>query len=99
MAKLSTWCFEYFGDISCSLLGNPSQTNESNIYIYIYIYIDEYLSGFILMIILVALYMYIKTKESCGTLSFFISNMVQASSLRVACIFKVFGTQICLMVA
>ena len=25
-AKLSTWCFEHFGDISCSLLFNPSHT-------------------------------------------------------------------------
>ena len=29
LAKLSTWCFEHSGDISCSLLVNPSQTDES----------------------------------------------------------------------
>ena len=47
LAKLSTWCFEHSGDISCSLLVNPSHTDESWegrntcmwIYIYIYIYI------------------------------------------------------------
>ena len=41
LAKLSTWCFEHFGDISCSLLVNPSNTDESwegRIYIYIYIH-------------------------------------------------------------
>ena len=45
LAKLSTWYFEYFGDISCSLLVNPSHTDESwevlktCLWIYIYIYI------------------------------------------------------------
>ena len=29
LAKLSTWCFEHSGDISCSLLVNLSHTNES----------------------------------------------------------------------
>ena len=29
LAKLSTWCFEHSGDISCSLLVNPSHTDES----------------------------------------------------------------------
>ena len=29
LAKPSTWCFEYSADISCSLLINPSQTDES----------------------------------------------------------------------
>ena len=29
LAKLSTWCFEYSGDISCSLLVNLSHTDES----------------------------------------------------------------------
>ena len=29
LAKLTTWCFEHFGDISCSLLVNPSHTDES----------------------------------------------------------------------
>ena len=46
LAKLSTWCFEHSGDISCSLLVNPSHTDESWegrntclwIYMYIYIY-------------------------------------------------------------
>ena len=29
LAKLSTWCFEHSGDISCSLLINSSHTDES----------------------------------------------------------------------
>ena len=29
LAKLSTWCFEHSADISCSLLVNPSHTDES----------------------------------------------------------------------
>ena len=29
LVKLSTWCFEHSGDISCSLRGNPSHTDES----------------------------------------------------------------------
>ena len=29
LAKLITWCFEHSGDISCSLLVNPSHTDES----------------------------------------------------------------------
>ena len=29
LAKLSTWCFEHPGDISCFLLVNPSHTEES----------------------------------------------------------------------
>ena len=54
LAKISTWCFEHSGDISCSLLVNPSHTDESwegrntclwtYIYIYIYIYILETLT-------------------------------------------------------
>ena len=51
LAKLSTWCFEHSGNISCFLLVNPSHTDESwegrntclRIYIYIYIYIHIYL--------------------------------------------------------
>ena len=49
LAKLSTWRFEHSGDISCSLLINPSHTDESwegqntclwiHIYIYIYIHV------------------------------------------------------------
>ena len=27
--KLSTWCFERYGDISCPLLVNPNHTDES----------------------------------------------------------------------
>ena len=42
LAKLSTWCFEHSGDISYSLLVNPSHTNESwegrNTCLWIYIY-------------------------------------------------------------
>ena len=29
LEKLSTWCSEHSGDISCSLLVNPSQTDVS----------------------------------------------------------------------
>ena len=29
LEKLSTWCFEHSGDISCFLLDNPSHTDES----------------------------------------------------------------------
>ena len=29
LAKLSTWCFEHSGDISCSLHVSPSHTDES----------------------------------------------------------------------
>ena len=49
--KLSTWCFEHSSDISCSLLVNPSHTDESwagrntcmwiYMYMYIYIYINK----------------------------------------------------------
>ena len=43
LAKLSTWCFEHSGDISFSLLVNPSPTDEScggrNTCMWIYIYI------------------------------------------------------------
>ena len=43
IAKLSTWCFEHSGDISCSLLVNPSNTDESwegrNTCMWIFIYI------------------------------------------------------------
>ena len=54
LAKLSTWCFYQSGEISCSLLVNPSHTDESwegwntclwiytNIYICIYIYRYRY---------------------------------------------------------
>ena len=47
LAKLTTWCFEHSGDISsCSLLVNPSHTDESwNTYIYNiydYLFIDKY---------------------------------------------------------
>ena len=28
LAKLSTWCFEHSGDISCSLIVDPSHTDE-----------------------------------------------------------------------
>ena len=45
LAKLSTWCFEHSSDISCSLLVNPSHTDESGegrnkkcVFIYIYTY-------------------------------------------------------------
>ena len=45
LANLSTWCSEHSVNISCSLLVNPSQTDESwegqNIYIYMFIYMNE----------------------------------------------------------
>ena len=51
LAKLSTRCFEQSGDISCSLIVDPSHTDEFWegwntclwIYIYIYIYIHIYI--------------------------------------------------------
>ena len=62
-------CFEHSGDITCSLLVNPSHTDESweggntcmwiNIYVYIYIYIYIYI------------YVYIKFLES-----FYVISMV-----------------------
>ena len=45
LAKLSTWCLGHSGDISRSLLVNPSHTYiyiTYNIYIYIYIYMYIY---------------------------------------------------------
>ena len=59
LAKLSTWYFEHSDDISCSLLVNPSYTDESwkdetrlcgyviYIYIYIYIYFNIYFNIYI----------------------------------------------------
>ena len=42
LAKLSTWCFEHSGDISCSLIVDPSHTDEFwegwNTCLWIYIY-------------------------------------------------------------
>ena len=59
LAKLSTWCFEHSSDISCSLLVNPSHTDDSwerrntcmyiymmnvqNMYIYIYTHTHIYI--------------------------------------------------------
>ena len=50
LANLSTWCFEHSGDISCSLLVNPSHTDESwegrNTWMWIYtlwIYWDQWI--------------------------------------------------------
>ena len=44
---LEIWCFEHSGDISCSLLVNPSHTDESwerrNTCLWIYIYIYKWL--------------------------------------------------------
>ena len=72
-AKLSTWCFELAGDISSSLLVNPSNTDVSwegrntcmwiyiiNIYIYIYVYINIYRHTFSLYIY-ISIYFYIST--------------------------------------
>ena len=43
LTKLSTWCYEHSGDISCSLLVNPSHADESwegrNTCLWIYIHI------------------------------------------------------------
>ena len=64
LAKLSTWCFEHSGDISCSLLVNPSHTDESWagrntcmwIYIYTYIYIYIYICIYIYKLYLYYIY-------------------------------------------
>ena len=56
--KLSTWCFEHPGDISCSLLVNPSYTDESwegrNTclwILFIYIFIHRYIFNHYIVII------------------------------------------------
>ena len=61
LAKLSTWCFEHSGDINCSLLVNPSHTDESCLYIYIhiYIYINIYIYMHVYIYIYVCVYIYI----------------------------------------
>ena len=68
LAKLSTWCFEHSGDISRSLLVNPSHIDESWegpntcmwIYIYIYIiYIYDIYILYIYVMLYVYLYMYV----------------------------------------
>ena len=74
LGKLSTWCCEHSGDISCSLLGKPEphwwflgRTKHvfvSWIYIYIYIYI----------------YMYIVEYKVCSVTS----EPTQSSSRRVS---------------
>ena len=44
LAKLSSWCFEHSSGISCSLLVNPSHTDDSwegrNTCVYVYIYVQ-----------------------------------------------------------
>ena len=55
-----TWCFEHSGDISCSLLVNPSHTDESwegrNTCMWIYIYKYIY---YIYVYIYICIYIYI----------------------------------------
>ena len=66
LAKLSTWCFEHSGDISSSLLVNPSHTDEPwegrttclwihNIYIYISLYLSIYICIYIYLSIYLSL--------------------------------------------
>ena len=67
LGKLSTWCFEHSGDISCSLYSltqapvmSPGKDETrvcGNIYIYIYIYI--YITTYITIYIYIYLYIYI----------------------------------------
>ena len=64
--KFSTCCFEHSGDISCSLLVNPSHTDESwegrntCLYIYVNIYIHIlYIYIYILYIYIYIIYIYI----------------------------------------
>ena len=49
------WCFEHSGDISCSALVNPSNTDESwegrNTFLWIYIYIYMYIYIYIYLYI------------------------------------------------
>ena len=62
LAKFINWCFEHFGDISCSLLVNPShwwvlgRTKHVSAYIYIhihtYIYIYIYICIYLSFIII-----------------------------------------------
>ena len=61
LTKLGTWCFEHSDDISCSLLVNPSHTDESwagrNTCMWIYIYIYMYV--YIYICVCVCVYIYI----------------------------------------
>ena len=64
LAKLSTWCFEHSGDISCALLVNPSHTDESwegrNTCMWIYkdIHVDMYIYIYICVYMHICIYMY-----------------------------------------
>ena len=98
LAKLSTWCFEHSGDISCSLLVHPSHTDESwagrntcmwIIYVYIYIYICLYTDIYIYTNI------QIYTQMLMNTLS--LANLLRAVAdafrpLRTSLSFKLYGT-------
>ena len=73
LAKLSTWCFEQSGDISCSLLVNPSHTDESwegrnkclwLTYIYVYIYIYIYI--YIIFHTWYKCYLWLRIKQVCS---------------------------------
>ena len=67
LEKLSTWCFEHSGNISCSLLINPSHTDEPCerrntclwIYIYIYIYIYVYIYIYMYIFIYICMCVYV----------------------------------------
>ena len=47
LAKLNTWCFEHSDEISCSLLVNPSYTDEywegRNMCLWIHTYIKDFI--------------------------------------------------------
>ena len=60
LATLSTWCFEHSGDISCSLLVNPSHTDE-----YIFICIYKYTCIYKYLSIYIYLYIYIHVCILC----------------------------------
>ena len=72
LAELSTWCLEHSGYISCSLLVNPSHTDESwegrntclwiYIYIYIYIYICMFLNMCVCVFVYVCVYMCVEPR-------------------------------------
>ena len=63
LAKISTLCFEHSGDISCSLLVNPSHTYEAwerrNTCLWIYIYIYPQTRCYIYIYICIYIYIYI----------------------------------------
>ena len=95
LAKLSTWCFEHSGDISCSLLVNPSHTDESwegqntctciyihihNIYIYIYTHIYIHINIHIHIQIYIYIHLYIQIQDICKRIRVYIEGRVYKTS-------------------